>query len=84
LRAFRNGVLRGIHGHKREQVKGERKKSITMSFTIVYLQKILLDCQIKENAMDKACSTHDGYKNTYTILERKHEGKMTCKSPNGT
>ena len=78
LRVFENTVLRRIFGPKREEVTGERKKTISWgAWRYVLLIKYYLSDQIEKNGMDGTYSTYGGEERCIQGFGRDTRGKET-------
>jgi hypothetical protein len=62
LRVFENRVLRRIFGPKRDKVTGGGENCIMRSFITCACAKYNSNDQVKDDDMDKACSTNGGEK----------------------
>jgi hypothetical protein len=60
LRVFENRVLRRIFEPKREEQKGDWRKLHSKKSHTLHSAKYNQNDQVKENEMDRACSTNEG------------------------
>jgi hypothetical protein len=78
LRGSVNRVLRRIFGPKRDEVTGFWRR---LHNVLVLFSKHILNDQIKEDEIGRACSTHGEKRNACRILVGKPDGKRPLERP---
>jgi hypothetical protein len=69
---FKNRVLRGIFGPKRDEIIGDLRKLHNEGLHNFYSSP-----QVKEDEMDRACSTHGENKNAFIVWARKPQARKS-------
>jgi hypothetical protein len=81
LIVFENRALRRISGRKRDEITGSVENYILKSFKICTLHQLMLDDQMKEDDICRACMTQGRKINAYRVSMGKPEGKSLLGRP---